>query len=290
MDYKVSITQIFSEKNKICSQKMKDRTEPQIIKPIKYDGPDPNAPYLSFKSHYIDYGRFHMNFTNRWIYMVGMPILIWSLQGLLEYCQLKIVFRSPGIASRFPVSIGSYTQKELDRLDLLGGYESQVFPTVGDNQNPYIYDLNVVAMTIQNVAFIYMDPLIGVVCYYFNWVALGCIKRLFVQDSEPWPMLGEPDGPPRFEGYLIYYCLAIHILAWAAQIFGNAYLEQRAPAKSKTKILRALGLSKWVHFIDLIRMGPFFAVFEILNQKWDHLKKEREEFDDIIKADIAYER
>lgn len=76
--------------SKVSTKNMSNGYENLVIEPKKYEL-KPSDPRFTFKNFYIEYGRFHQHAHNVAIHLVGIPAIMFSVNGLLQSYNYSLI-------------------------------------------------------------------------------------------------------------------------------------------------------------------------------------------------------
>lgn len=226
------------------------------VLPIEYTR-NSKEPVFSFKAFYINYARFHSDKTNVLIHLLFVPIISFTLLGVLEHYFWSIEIE-PSKVNQF-----SFPMKMT--------HHEPFAPLYDISDGKMRLDFNTTWLSIVAAVYIYCEPIVGFAATVMCMSLFFLAKYFTYLDAA-----SSPAFQPYFGGHLFRIFLGIQVLAWIAQFAGHGLFEKRAPALM-TNLLFML-------------LAPFFVAFEILNLTFGYKQEEKEEFDKIAHADIAFYR
>lgn len=148
-----------------------------------------------FSNFYIEYARFHSDDANILIHLIFVPIILWSLNGMILLSGTKSVM-----------------------LDLTDGFSLQYIANetvsaLGPGKR-YFIEPWILYQSIMGILYFYCEPVVGVFTYSAFLIIYWCSIQSIT-------LLGE-------NAFNIF--LAVHLFGWISQFIGHGVYEKRAPA------------------------------------------------------------
>lgn len=101
----------------------------------------PSEPIFAFKNFYINYGRFHSEPTNQAIHLMFIPMIAFSLSGLVHFLEYSIIVDSKD-----------------QTLLFMKGDNSHILAM----PNKHYFDIMQIIITTLCVIYMFVEPVFGV--------------------------------------------------------------------------------------------------------------------------------
>jgi uncharacterized membrane protein YGL010W len=104
----------------------------------------PSEPIFAFKNFYINYGRFHSEPTNQAIHLIFIPMIGFTLSGLVHFLEYSIIVDSKD-----------------QTLLFMKGDNSNILAM----PNKHYIDLMQIIITALCVTYMFVEPVFGILSY-----------------------------------------------------------------------------------------------------------------------------